>query len=56
MQGVPGAAQGNWYTGEIGHRANRAQEPSLVPDNVDSSLAAISVGGPMAGAGVCLLL
>lgn len=54
MQGVPGTAQGYRYTGEIGLRANRAQEQALVHDNVDSSLAAISVGGTVAGAGVWL--
>ena len=52
MQDVPGTAQGNWYTGETGAHANWAQELALVHDNVDPSLAAISIGGTITGVGV----
>ena len=54
MQDIPGTAQGNWYTGEIGAHANWSQELALVHDNVDPALAAISIGGQVMDHGVWL--
>lgn len=54
MQDIPGTAQGNWYTGITGRNANTSQELALVHDHVDPAMAAISIGGTVADAGVWL--
>ncbi|MCH8989907.1 MAG: hypothetical protein IIA92_14025 [Chloroflexi bacterium] len=55
MQDIPGTAQGNWwYAGQTVVQTAWNRQLALVHDNVDPSLAAISIGGIVTGTGVWL--
>ncbi len=46
-QDVPSTARGNWFLDEMSRLANWDEQLALVLDNVDPSLAAISIGGTL---------
>lgn len=52
MQDLPGTAQGNWYASDAGTQTDWSKELALVHDNVDPSLATISIGGTVSEHGV----